>query len=160
MTEHGLGFRIRSLYAFLALHPDGAEGVVGVLMPDGTTMPLVAADEARKDALVESAQAVANQSGLDITIARFMVRMDERVLVPGGSLTEFLPPPQPAANGGMSAYDREHIGDLIANVGGDRDWFTANLLRLIAKADTPHRERLRLAFPAEVEAFEKWQAGA
>lgn len=56
----------------------------------------------------------------------------------------------------ISDYDRAHIADIIA---GDGDWFTAKLLRLIAKADLANRERIRRGFPEEVRAFEEWQLG-
>ena len=36
------------------------------------------------------------------------------------------------------------------------DNFSAQLFRLIAKADTLNRERIRRVFPAHVEAFEDW----
>jgi hypothetical protein len=39
---------------------------------------------------------------------------------------------------------------------GEGDWFTAQLLRLISKADRQSRESLRKGFPEEVEAYEKW----
>lgn len=54
----------------------------------------------------------------------------------------------------ISDYDRMHIGDIVA---GGGDWFTAQLLRLIAKADKSNREKLRVAFPDEVAAFEAWE---
>ncbi len=54
----------------------------------------------------------------------------------------------------ISEYDRAHIADLIA---GDGDWFTAQLLRLIAKADNENLAKLRLGFPEEVQAFIDWQ---
>ena len=56
----------------------------------------------------------------------------------------------------ISPYDRAHIADILA---GDGDWFTAKLLRLIAKADLENRERIRRGFPEEVRAFEEWQLG-
>lgn len=39
---------------------------------------------------------------------------------------------------------------------GTGDWFTVKLLALIAKADGQNRERIRLGFPQEVEAYERW----
>ncbi len=42
---------------------------------------------------------------------------------------------------------------------GFEDNFTAKLLRLIMKADSENLEKLRLAFPEEVEAYEIWQKG-
>jgi len=56
----------------------------------------------------------------------------------------------------MSDFDRAHIGDLVA---GHGDWFTAQLLRLCAKADENNLAKLRLAFPEEVQAFINWQEG-
>lgn len=53
----------------------------------------------------------------------------------------------------ISDYDRANFTEII---GGHGDWFTAHLLRLIAKSDREHRARLRLGFPDEVAAFEKW----
>lgn len=54
----------------------------------------------------------------------------------------------------LSDYDKNHIQGILY---GEGDWFNAHLLRLIAKADTANKERLRLAFPEEVKAFEDWQ---
>jgi hypothetical protein len=54
----------------------------------------------------------------------------------------------------ISSYDREHIGEILA---GHGDWFTAKLLRLIAKADFENRAKLRLGFPTEVQAYLDWR---
>jgi len=54
----------------------------------------------------------------------------------------------------MRDFDREHIGELIA---GHGDWFTAQLLRLIAKADFENMAKLRLGFPEEVAAYLEWR---
>jgi hypothetical protein len=56
----------------------------------------------------------------------------------------------------ISEHDRAHIDDII---GGHGDWFTAQLLRLCAKADPRNLEKIRLGFPEVVEAFEKWKFG-
>lgn len=53
----------------------------------------------------------------------------------------------------LSPHDRENIDRIM---GGYGDWFSAQLIRLIAKADFENRARLRLAFPDHVEAYEKW----
>lgn len=53
----------------------------------------------------------------------------------------------------------QHDADRVGQVMTSGDWWTADLLRLIAKSDIPHRERLRLAFPSHVEAYEHWHAG-
>ena len=49
--------------------------------------------------------------------------------------------------------------DVPAWQSGRGDWHTAKLLALIAKSDLQNRERHRLGFPAEVEAYERWQRG-
>ena len=63
----------------------------------------------------------------------------------------------------MSKYEQEpeaavaHLMmdcDRMANP--SNDWFSAELLRLIAKADTENRERIRYGFPDHVEAYERW----
>jgi hypothetical protein len=43
--------------------------------------------------------------------------------------------------------------DIVA---GHGDWFTAKLLRLCACAGRTNLERIREAFPDEVEAYEAW----
>ncbi len=48
------------------------------------------------------------------------------------------------------------IGDLASALGGSEDSFTGCLLKLIAKADPDNRERLRLAYPRVVRAWEVW----
>lgn len=55
-----------------------------------------------------------------------------------------------------SQHDIAHMGDIIA---GSGDWFSADLLRLIRKADGQNRERLRQVFPEHVRAFEDWYNG-
>lgn len=56
----------------------------------------------------------------------------------------------------LSNYDRYHIGDIVA---GSGDWFSAVLLRLIAKADLENRELLRKVYPEHVQAYEEWHRG-
>ncbi len=55
----------------------------------------------------------------------------------------------------MSMYDKQNIGHVMLN----GTWFTAELLRLISKADLENRERIRLGFPEEVAAYEAWARG-
>lgn len=54
----------------------------------------------------------------------------------------------------ITPFDIAHMGDIVA---GHGDWFTAELLRLCAKADAQNLTKLRLAFPDEVDAYVKWQ---
>lgn len=46
--------------------------------------------------------------------------------------------------------------DIPAWQRGGGDWFTVQLIGLIAKADHMNRERIRDCFPSEVEAYERW----
>lgn len=56
----------------------------------------------------------------------------------------------------ISEYDRVHVEDILY---GDGDWFTAQLLRLCAKADSQNLEKIRTAFPDVVAAYLDWREG-
>jgi hypothetical protein len=56
----------------------------------------------------------------------------------------------------LSDFDRKNMSRILAGYG---DWFSAKLMRLIVKADAENRERLRLAFPDHVEAYERYLRG-
>jgi hypothetical protein len=53
---------------------------------------------------------------------------------------------------GLTTYDREHIQQIL---GGDGTWFTAELLRMVAHADSCTRRRLGRQFPDEVTLVEE-----
>lgn len=55
----------------------------------------------------------------------------------------------------LSDYDKENIGYILA---GHGDWFSAKLLRLIAKADYENKEKLRREFPEHVKVYEEYVA--
>jgi hypothetical protein len=57
----------------------------------------------------------------------------------------------------MSEWDKANIEEILRNP--VNDWFTARLIRLIAKADRVNREKLRLGFPEEVAAWETYAFG-
>lgn len=78
----GLGFVITEVYAYLAVHDDGDEAVAGATMPDGTLMPLIAADPARLEALRPYAEAVARLAGKRIRLVRFTTRTDIETIEP------------------------------------------------------------------------------
>jgi hypothetical protein len=61
----------------------------------------------------------------------------------------------PATENGISEWDRTHVFEIVEH--GHGDWFGAQLLRLIKKADAENRERLRKGFPEAVKAFEKYE---
>lgn len=74
--------RILSLWAFIIVDDDGTEGIIGMLGPQGTTLPLVGADLARVASLRPYAQQLATQTGKPVTVAHFSVRTDAEVLAP------------------------------------------------------------------------------
>jgi hypothetical protein len=55
----------------------------------------------------------------------------------------------------LSQYDKDHMEEIL--IGGLGDWFTAQLLRLILKADNQNLSRLALGFPEEVAAVEAYK---
>ena len=56
----------------------------------------------------------------------------------------------------LSTYDLEHMDDIMA---GHGDWFSAQLLRLCAKADQINLARLDKTFPEHVMAYLDWHNG-
>jgi hypothetical protein len=56
----------------------------------------------------------------------------------------------------MNQFDKENVESILCGKG---DWFTANLFRLIAKADNNNRIKLFKAFPDEVDAVHKYLTG-
>lgn len=54
---------------------------------------------------------------------------------------------------GITDYDRANMDRIMAGYG---DWFTAKLLRLMAKADAENLDRLRQVYPEEVQAWVDW----
>lgn len=59
-----------------------------------------------------------------------------------------------------SKYDREHIPAILEDQEGRHfNWFGAHLIRLIAKADSINREKLRRVYPDHVEAYEEYYFG-
>jgi hypothetical protein len=58
----------------------------------------------------------------------------------------------------VTDFDRDNIRSIMADRPGF-DWFTANLLRLLLKADSENREKIRTVFPDVVELFEQYKNG-
>lgn len=54
----------------------------------------------------------------------------------------------------MSEYDKEHIGKILM---GHGDWFTAQLIRLIAKADPVNLIKLECEYYEEVQAVKQYR---
>lgn len=57
----------------------------------------------------------------------------------------------------LSDFDRQHMLEILSGEVGS--WFSADLMRLIAKADGDNKELLRQVFPDHVEAYEEWYNG-
>ena len=56
----------------------------------------------------------------------------------------------------MTEYDKENIMEILHGKG---TWFTADLFRLIAKADGANRLKLAESFPDEVNAVHLYLTG-
>ena len=56
----------------------------------------------------------------------------------------------------MNLTDQVALPEILA---GHGSWFGARLLRLIAKADSVNRDKLRKVYPKEVAAVERFQKG-
>lgn len=71
-----MGFEIKSIWAFVAIHPgDEDEGVTACKIGD-QWMPLIAADEKRLKDLRPMAQLIARETKIDIKLVRFDVRTE------------------------------------------------------------------------------------
>ena len=51
---------------------------------------------------------------------------------------------------------RDWPQEIEAAHSGRGDWFTSHLLRLLQKADSVNREKLREVYPDHVAAHERW----
>lgn len=69
----GVGFRIDSVWAFLAVHGDGDEGIVGINTPTGW-LPAVAADQERLHQLKPLMERMASAAGQRIRLVKFHTR--------------------------------------------------------------------------------------
>lgn len=54
----------------------------------------------------------------------------------------------------MNEYDTENLGKILR---GHGDWFNAQLLRLICKADDYNFEKLQKEFPAQCKAVAEYR---
>lgn len=64
---------IKTITAFISIDDEG-EGIAAFQAPDGTWMPLVAADPARVESLRPIAQMIADSFGKEIEVVEFSVR--------------------------------------------------------------------------------------
>lgn len=72
--------RIDELYAYVSVDEDGDEGLCAFLGPDGSWMPMVAADEARVEQLRPIAQDIIQHSGMAVRLLRFSTRSEIEVV--------------------------------------------------------------------------------
>jgi hypothetical protein len=79
--EHGLGYVVRDIYVYLAVHEDGDEGVVAMRM-GSAWIPLVAADPIRLAQLRPIAEATARTTGKSIRLVRFTTREEVETIDP------------------------------------------------------------------------------
>lgn len=93
---------------------------------------------------------VENMDGKSVRVGRWIERDDGYWVLRMSAATQ----------GEMDEARIQHILDIDipAWQASGADWFTVRLLGLIAKADLTNRERLKLGFPEEVEAYERWLA--
>ena len=69
----GLGFEIKEMFAFVAVHGDGDEGVLGASI-NSQWMPLVGADLDRVKSLAPIAKHIAEETGTAIKLVKFSNR--------------------------------------------------------------------------------------
>lgn len=74
--SQGMGFRIQSLWAYLAVHADNDEGVIATLGPSGVWIPMIGADQARLRSLEPVVREMVAQSKMPVVLAQFAQRTD------------------------------------------------------------------------------------
>lgn len=79
----GLGFEIGAVYAVVAVHADGDEGVAAMLQ-GSTWVPLLAADPARLASIVEAARVLARRHGQKLRVVKFSTRELVETIHPDG----------------------------------------------------------------------------
>lgn len=72
---NGVGFRIGAIHAFVAVHSDDDEGIVGIPTIDGI-LPAIAADKQRLDELRPLVERLSKSQDLPIKLVRFDQRTD------------------------------------------------------------------------------------
>lgn len=78
----GVGFRIEEIWAFLAVHDDNDEGIVGVSAGGGWMVPAIAADVERLVQLRPHMRQIAWQNNQEIVLVKFDVRTNIETINP------------------------------------------------------------------------------
>lgn len=80
--DYGVGFRIREMYAYLLVADDGDEAIPAITLPNGTVLPLIAADPTRLAEMRPHAEAIARATGKPIRLVRFTRREEVETINP------------------------------------------------------------------------------
>lgn len=72
---------IDTMYAYIVMDDDDTEGIPA-FMNGNTAMPMVGADQARIESLDPIAQQLATELGKKVTLVRFSVREEIKVIEP------------------------------------------------------------------------------
>lgn len=72
---------IDTMYAYIVMDDDDTEGIPA-FMNGNTAMPMVGADQARIESLDPIAQQLATELGKKVTLVRFSVREEVKVIEP------------------------------------------------------------------------------
>lgn len=72
------GQKIERLYAWVAVEPDGGEGLMGgeLMGPGNGFIPMIGADTARIESLRPLAVALAKEAGVPLRLVEYSVRRD------------------------------------------------------------------------------------
>lgn len=81
--QGGVGFVIDAVWAFVAVHADGDEGVLAMSI-NGQWVPFIAADRTRLEELIPKARALGKASNKSIRLVRFDARTVVEVFHPDG----------------------------------------------------------------------------
>lgn len=81
--QGGVGFVIRQVWAFLAVHADGDEGVIAERVGEHW-IPFMAADKTRLEQLSRRARDLGKEHGKVVRLVRFDVRTEVETFYPDG----------------------------------------------------------------------------
>lgn len=75
VMENGMGFKIKNIWAFVAIHDDGDECFCSMKLGD-SWFPMVMADEARIKSMRHYAAQLAKDTKRKVTLVKFSTRTD------------------------------------------------------------------------------------
>lgn len=73
-----MGFKIKRLFAFVSIDPDGDEGLIGIPLPGSKTltMPAIAADERRLEVIYPEVKRLCDKLGVKFRVIQLGTRTD------------------------------------------------------------------------------------